>query len=99
MRPIQEGPAGSRQFQTVIANAPPDSTAEFWRSVRARMPPPGQPLLLPPDASSLEMGLTPIATLSEAPPRTAQSTPVMRSSPMPFSLRAMLEQREFGRSC
>src|SRR5436190_1681962 len=99
MRPIQEGPSASRQFQTVIANTPPDSTAEFWRSVRARMQPPGQALLLPPDASSLEVGLTPIATLSDAPPRTTQSAPVMRSSPMPFSLRTMLERREFGRSC
>lgn len=100
MREIgQEHSSASRQFQTVVANTPAGDTAELWCVVRERARAGGRPLQPAPDASSLETGLLPIATLSEAPPRTIQSAPVMRSSPMPFSLRSMLERREFARTC
>ena len=61
------------------------------RPARETPVPPG------PDASSLEAGLSQIATLGEAPPRTLHIAPVVRSSPMSPSLRTMLERREFGR--
>src|SRR5689334_17145437 len=99
MKEMQEGPSAARQFQTVVAKAPPDNNTDFWRKVRADIHPPTPSVLLPPDAASLESGLMPIATLNEAPPRTLQCGPVMRSSPMPHSLRSMLERREFGRPC
>lgn len=86
----------SSQFQTVIRSTPADDTAEIWRAVREQIRLGGQPLPPALDASSLEAGLSPIATLSEAPPRT-NSGSVVRSSPMPSALRAMLERREFGR--
>jgi hypothetical protein len=88
----------STQFQAVVPSAPAGDIVEIWRAIRERIRPGGGPPLPPSlDASNLEVGLSPIATLSEAPPRTMHSAPVMRSSPMPSSLRAMLERREFGR--
>src|SRR5262249_54835591 len=41
--------------------------------------------------------LSPITVLGEAPPRTTHVLPVIRSSPAPAALRAMLERLELGR--
>ena len=45
----------------------------------------------------METGLSLLTALNEAPPRTLHSAPLVRSSPLSTSVRAMLEQREFGR--
>jgi CRP-like cAMP-binding protein len=84
------------QFQSAVPSAPADDIAEFWRAVRDGLAPGTQPPLPAPEPSSLEVGLSALAVLSEAPPRTSHSAPVVRSSPAPPALRAMLERREFG---
>ena len=45
----------------------------------------------------MEAGVAVITALNEAPPRTLHSAPIVRSSPLSSSVRAMLERREFGR--
>lgn len=85
----------STQFQSVIPSEPAGNT-EIWRVVRERIAPGDKPLPSALDSSSLESGLSPIATLSEAPARTMHIGAVVRSSPTPPALRAMLERREFG---
>src|SRR5258705_6643283 len=97
MREIDERhSSAATAFQTVVANTPSDGRADFWREVRQQIRPGIRPFLPASDASRMEVGLSTIATLNEAPPRTTQCAPVMLSSPMPSSLRTMLENREFG---
>lgn len=86
----------TRQFEAITPTSRGD-TSDVWRELRNRMR--SHPRPLPPalDSSTLEIGLSPIATLREAPPRTGHSSPVMRSSPMPTPVRTMIERREFGR--
>lgn len=45
----------------------------------------------------MEAGLSVLTELREAPSRTLHSAPLVRSSPLTSSVRAMLEAREFGR--
>lgn len=45
----------------------------------------------------MEAGVSVIMALNEAPPRTLHNAPIVRSSPLSSSVRAMLETREFGR--
>ena len=96
MRDMDEESA-STPFQTLVSNTPAGDTAQLWRAVRETMRPGGQSVPPALDSSSLETGLSPLATLSEAPPRTLQCAPVMRSSPMSLGLRQMIERREFAR--
>ena len=49
-----------------------------------------------PAASAMEVGLSVIAALAEAPPRTSNNVALVRSSPLPPGVRAMIERREFG---
>jgi len=82
-------------FETLSASHRHGDT-DLWRRVRASAvldEPPSATL----ESSILETGLTPIAVLSEAPPRTTHVPSAIRSSPMPAALREMLERREFGR--
>jgi cyclic nucleotide-binding protein len=83
-------------FETVSASARRHGDTELWRHVRetATEPEPPRATL---ESSILEADLSPIDALSEAPPRTTHVAAVSRSSPMPASLRDMLERRELGR--
>src|SRR5262249_13574685 len=45
----------------------------------------------------MEEGVSILATFEEAPPRTSHSRALVRSSPLPPEVRAMLESRAFGR--
>ena len=45
----------------------------------------------------MESGVSVIAELDEAPPRTLDNAPLVHSSPLPREVRAMLEMREFTR--
>lgn len=82
-----------------MPSTPSTSHAALWKAVgeKARIVP--HPAGTIPDGSILESGLSAIATLAEAPSRTLHSTAIMRSSPLSTSVRAMIERREFGRSC
>jgi Cyclic nucleotide-binding domain len=83
-------------FETLSAVAGAGDSA-LWRRVRevttVGVQPP--PAIL--DSAILESEVSPIEVLDTAPPRTAHVPQVMRSSPMPSSLRAMVERRGFGR--
>ena len=73
-------------------------TAEFWSAVRARLP--SAEVSKPseaPQAAVMESGVAVITALAKAPLRTLHNAPLVRSSPLPSSVRAMLETREFGR--
>jgi hypothetical protein len=87
------------QFQTAVPSTPTASHAALWASIRERARTVTQPAHPVPDGSILESGLATIALLGEAPPRTLHSTAIMRSSPLSFPVRAMIERREFGRRC
>ena len=91
-----ESSATFTRFQAVVPSLRYGELVEFWRTVREGMQPADQRPLPAADASNMEQGLSVIATLSEAPSRTMHIVPVMRSSPTPLALRAMLERREFG---
>jgi hypothetical protein len=91
--------AESSQFVTAVPSTPTVSHAAFWQALREKAHIASQPANLVPDGSILESGLSTIAVQSEAPPRTLHSTAIMRSSPLSPTVRAMLERREFGRSC
>jgi hypothetical protein len=96
MRGIAESLTSSTSFETVTARRPAGDT-DLWRQVREATAPRAGPLPTTLESSILEAELTPIAVLTEAPPRTTHVPPVIRSSPMPSALRAMLERRELGR--
>lgn len=49
-------------------------------------------------SSVMELGVSVIAELREAPPRTPRGASVVRSSPLELSLREMIETRAFGKS-
>jgi len=91
--------AGTSQFVNAVPSMPTTSHAALWEELRAKVRVVAQPVHRVPDGSVLESGLSTIATLSEAPLRTLHSTAIMRSSPLSASVRAMIERREFGRSC
>ena len=82
-------------FETLSAS-PRRSDTDLWRRVRASaVPDEGPPATL--ESSIMEAELSPIAALSDAPPRTTHVPSAIRSSPMPEAVREMLERREFGR--
>ncbi len=80
-----------------------DSTpaADLWRGVREEIRDGGIAVRRPSaaaEASALEAGVSVITALDVAPPRTLHNAPLVRSSPLSPSVRAMLETREFGRA-
>jgi CRP/FNR family transcriptional regulator, cyclic AMP receptor protein len=95
----ERGSAGSSQFVNAVPSMPTASHAALWNALRDAAHVVAHPAHAIPDGSILESGLSTIATLSEAPSRTLHSTAIMRSSPLSTPVRAMIERREFGRSC
>jgi hypothetical protein len=88
------------KFLSLTAKKPTSNPSEFWSGVasqiRAAEPRASKPSGAP-RSSVMEVGLSPIMPLNEAPPRTRTNAAIVRSSPLPPSVRAMFEQREFGR--
>ena len=85
------------QFQTAVPHVPGADSAAMWQLIRERLRARVHvaPQVL--DGSLLETGVSLIAVLNDAPPRTAHSTAIARASPMSSTVRAMLERRDFGR--
>jgi CRP/FNR family transcriptional regulator, cyclic AMP receptor protein len=88
-------------FVSLLPSSPLGDTAALWREVRQKLRAAGEggsePTLSSP-ASAMEAGLSVIAQLDEAPPRTLHSAPLVSSSPLSPAVRSMLETREFGRA-
>jgi hypothetical protein len=88
------------KFLSLTAKKPTSNPSEFWSEVATRVRS-GEPGISKPGgaphSSVMEVGLSPIMPLNEAPPRTLNNAAIVRSSPLPSSVRAMFEQREFGR--
>ena len=82
-------------FETLSAT-PRRGDPDLWRRVRASAVLDEAPAAML-ESSILEADLSPIAALSDAPPRTTHVPAAIRSSPMPAAVREMLERREFGR--
>jgi CRP/FNR family transcriptional regulator, cyclic AMP receptor protein len=88
------------KFLSLTAKKPTSDRSEFWREVANRIRPSEPGTSKPsgaPHSSVMEVGLSPITPLNDAPPRTLNNSAIVRSSPLPPSVRAMFEQREFGR--
>lgn len=88
------------KFLSLTAKKPTSDPSEFWNEIASqiRTSAPGTPNPSgAPHSSVMEAGLSPIMPLNEAPPRTLNNAAIVRSSPLPSSVRAMIEQREFGR--
>ncbi len=88
------------KFLSLTAKKPASDRSEFWREVANRIGPSEPGTSKPsgaPHSSVMEVGLSPITPLNDAPPRTLNNSAIVRSSPLPPSVRAMFEQREFGR--
>jgi len=85
-------------FVSVTAIKPANDTADFWSAVEEgiRKGDERKPSEAP-RASVMESDVAMIAALSEAPWRTLHNAPLVHSSPLSSSVRAMLEAREFGR--
>lgn len=91
--------SSSAQFIAVTPIEPAGAAAGLWQAVRERTRQ-GRSAYRPspaPQASAMEAGVSVITPLSEAPPRTLHSAPLIRSSPLSSAVRAMLETRDFGR--
>jgi len=87
--------AVTNRVVAVTAVRPTNDTAELWRNLRER---PGGPRPTPPALGSvMETEVCVLAGLSDAPPRTLHNAPLVKSSPLSPTIRAMLEAREFGR--
>lgn len=67
----------------------------MWRAARRGTAEPAPAVATP---SAMESGISVIATLAEAPHRTVHSAALVRSSPLSLPLRAMFEDRRFGRA-
>ena len=75
-------------------------SAALWQDVRRRMRAGtgSREAGVSSSASAMESGLSVIASLDEAPPRTLHSAPLVASSPLSPAVRTMLETRSFGRA-
>lgn len=73
--------------------------APLWEELRRKQRPAGETArpAAALEPSVMETNVSVIASLPDAPPRTVHSAPIVRSSPLPPAVRAMLERREFGR--
>ena len=97
---MRAGETGSGSaFVSLNPSHPSADSSALWREVRERLRASGagRPAA-PPPASGMESGLSVIAALEEAPPRTLHSAPLVSSSPLSPAVRRMLETREFGRA-
>ena len=89
----------SENILSLTATQPATGASGFWRTMREhrdagrRAPLSGAA----PQGSVMEAGVGVISTMAEAPPRTLHNAAIVRSSPLPPEVRAMLEAREFGR--
>jgi len=91
---------GKSQFVSLTATKPASDPSEFWKEVRRQIRTGEAGTCKPsgaPQSSVMEAGLSVIMPLNEAPPRTFNNAAIVRSSPLPSSVRAMFETREFGR--
>ena len=86
-------------FVSLVPGRPAGDNAALWRRVRrtAAAEGPGARPALAPQSSGMEVDVSVIAMLDEAPPRTMHNAPVVNSSPLPGGVRRMLETREFCR--
>ena len=97
---MKTGETPDSTFVSLHPSSPVGDTAALWQEVRKKLrsggegsgPRPAAP------ASGMESGLSVIASLQEAPPRTLHNAPLVASSPLSPKVRSMLETREFGRA-
>ncbi len=88
----------TEKFVSLTPSKSARSAAEFWSALEIpRREPAGSQKSGAPQASVMESGVATITALPEAPSRTLHNAPLVRSSPLPPSVRAMIEAREFGR--
>lgn len=88
----------NEKFVSLTPMTSAKTAVEFWSSVEVPIRDDGAKRTSgAPRASVMESGVAVLTALPEAPPRTLHNAPLVRSSPLPPSLRAMLERREFGR--
>ena len=69
--------------------------SELWLELQVRSPAGVQSLR--PAPAIMETGLSVLLELREPPARTLQSEAIMASSPLPLSIRSMIETKDFGR--
>lgn len=81
------------KFLSLTATKPAGDRSEFWSGVGRRIRKPSGA----PQSAVMETGLSVIVPLNDAPSRTLNKGAIVRSSPLPPSVRAMFESREFGR--
>ncbi len=95
--------AGASTFLSLQPSSPAGDTVALWDLVRRGLPAGaesrGTESAVRPAESGMEAGVSVIAELREAPPRTLHNAPLVSSSPLSPAVRSMLERREFGRSC
>ena len=86
------------QVVSLLPTRPTSDAAAVWAAaiVPSETPGPRSDDQVP-AGSAMEVGLSVITALTEAPPRTLNNVALVRSSPLPLDVRAMLERREFGR--
>src|SRR3984893_8780967 len=90
------------KFLSLTAKKPTSDPSEFGRDVASRIRPSEPGTSKPsgaPHSSVMEVGLSPIVPLNEAPPRTPNSGAIVPSSAVPSSVRTLSAQREFARQC
>lgn len=83
-----------RSFVSFSPRSAVRSNSPLWQRARKGEPPRRDAA---PRPSPMEEGVSILATFQEAPPRTSDSRALVRSSPLPPEVRAMLESRAFGR--
>ncbi|MCA9671817.1 MAG: cyclic nucleotide-binding domain-containing protein [Myxococcales bacterium] len=84
------------QFVAATPASPTGDPSTLWRSLREG-PPAKTPPTPPPTSAAMEAGVSLLVELAKAPLRTLHSESLVRSSPLPRPVRAMLEARQFGR--
>src|SRR5579863_990021 len=82
-------------FIALTATQAASGPSTYWSEVLEHSRP-GQAAGRPAGTSPMEAGVFAIGSLSEAPPRTLNNSAIVRSSPLPPSVRALFEAREFG---
>lgn len=96
----QDGINPESKIVSLTATKPASDPSEFWSKVRSSIRTgeagTGKPSGAP-QSSVMEAELSIIMPLNEAPLRTLNNAAIVRSSPLPNSVREMFERREFGR--
>ncbi|HUL95302.1 MAG TPA: cyclic nucleotide-binding domain-containing protein [Usitatibacter sp.] len=92
-------PGQESTFVSLVPRASAGDCAAVWRAVQRR---PARDeahrAAAAPQPSGMEVDVSVISMLQEAPPRTLHSAAVVTSSPLPPLVRRMIETREFGRA-